>query len=448
MDNNNHELGNQNITKLLIKFSTPAIIGMVTNALYNLVDTIVLGRGVGTLAIAGLAIGFPIQMISLAIGQTVGIGAASIISRSLGAGNYEKAYKTAGNSFLTSIALGIIMLVLGLIFIKPLLLLFGATDTILPYADEYMRIIFLGSPFFIFAVSSNNIARSEGSPMIAMTSMMIGAILNIILDPIFVFIYGWGIAGAAYATIISQFVSFVFLAAYFLSKKNILRIKVKHLYPDIKILFETFAVGSASFARQATGSILAIILNNSLKVYGGDLYIAIFGVINRVMMFMFMPVFGIVQGLQPIIGFNFGARKMQRVKRAMFEATIVITIMMTLGFLIMQIFPSFVLSVFSKDTLLIQKGAPIMRIVLAMIPIIGIQIVGATYYQAVGKSLEAMFFSMARQVIFFIPLILTIPIFLRLTGVWLSFPIADLLSTILTVVWLMKEFKMLTEVEA
>ncbi len=448
MENDNHELGSQGITKLLIKFSTPAIIGMVTNALYNLVDTIVVGRGVGTSAIAGLAISFPIQMLALALGQTVGIGAASIVSRSLGAGDREKAYKAAGNSFLTAIVLGVILMAVGLIFLEPILLLFGATKTILPFAKDYMKIIFLGSPLFIFAVSSNNIARAEGRPLIAMVSMMSGAIINIILDPIFVFIFKWGIEGAAYATLISQFVSFAFLSVYFLSKKNILHIRLEHLYPNIKILLETFAIGSASFARQAAGSILAIILNNSLKIYGGDLYIAIFGVINRVMMFMFMPVFGIVQGLQPIIGFNFGAKKMQRVKRAMFEATVVITVMMTVGFLIIQIFPNFVFGVFSEDVELIKKGVPIIRIILAMVPIIGIQIVGATYYQAVGKAIPAMIFSMARQIIFFIPLILILPLFLKLTGVWISFPISDMLSTILTLVWIMKELKTLTEVDA
>ncbi len=443
MNTRNEELENMPITQLIWKFSTPAIIAMVTNALYNLVDTAVVGRGVGTLAIGGLAISFPIQMLALAGGQTVGIGAASIVSRNLGAGNDEKAYKTAGNSFAAALMLGIILGALGLIFIDPILLLFGATENILPYAREYMQVIFIGFPFFSFAVSCNNIARAEGSPKVSMVSMIIGAGLNMILDPIFVFGLNLGIRGAALATIVSQIASFCFLVYYFTSGKSRLDIKLHHLILDIKILMEMIAVGSASFVRQAAGSILAIALNNSLRIYGGDLYIAIFGVVNRVMMFMFMPMFGIVQGVQPIIGFNYGANKMLRVKEALYKSCAIITVMLTTSWLILQVFPGVIINIFSDDAKLIEKGIPIMRLMLMVIPILGIQVVGATYFQAIGKAIPAMFLSMSRQIIFFVPLLLMLPVFWGLLGIWVAFPIADVLSAVVTVLWLTREIRRL-----
>ncbi len=447
MEKRNYELGNASISRLLIKFSTPAIIGMVTNALYNLVDTIVVGQGVGTLAIAALTIAFPIMMLNMAVGMTIGVGTASIVSRNLGAGNHEKAYKAAGNAFVVSFLLGTVMSVLGLIFIDPLLKLFGATETILPYAKQYMSIIFIGTPFFTFAVTANNIARAEGSPFIAMIGMMVGAILNIILDPIFVFDWGlgMGIRGVALATIISQFASFAFLAIYFVRGKSALHLKLHHLYPDLKLLRETFAVGFASFARQAAGSLVSVILNNLLGFYGGDLYIAIFGVINRILMFMLMPLFGIVQGLQPIVSFNYGAKKLTRVKKSLQLSFIVITAFMTGSWLILMLFPGFVMGIFSRDNVLIETGIPIMRILIAVLPVIGIQIVGATYFQAVGKALPAAILSMSRQILFLIPLVLVLPLFLGLTGIWITFPIADLLATTLTSIWFLKEVKTLTE---
>lgn len=443
MEKRNEELGSSNITSLLIKFSTPAIIAMVTNALYNLVDTAVVGRGVGTLAIAGLAISFPIQMLGLAIGQTVGIGSASIVSRNIGAGDYEKAYKTAGNSFATAWVLGMMISVIGFIFMDSLLVLFGATEDILPYAREYMQIIFIGSPFFAFSVSSNNIARAEGSPFVAMTSMIIGTLLNIVLDPLFVFVLKMGIAGAAWATVISQFASFAFLTVYFVSGKSALHIRLHHLYVDFKILVEIFIIGAASLARQAAGSLLAVVLNNSLKIYGGTLYIAIFGVINRVMMFMFMPIFGVVQGAQPIIGYNYGAKKMMRVKKTLYVSSLVVTVMLTITWTVLQLFPGAVIGIFSEDANLIDKGIPIMRILNMFIPIIGLQIIGATYFQSVGKAIPAMFFSMARQILFFIPTVLLLPLFFKLQGVWLSFPVTDILSTVVTVIWVLREVRLL-----
>ncbi len=445
MEQRNYELENENITKLLVKYSTPAIIGMVTNSLYNLVDTIVVGRGVGTLAIGGLAICFPIMMLSLAIGMTVGIGSSSIVSRSLGAKDYEKAYKVAGNSFAVSFFLGLIMTLLGIRFIEPLLKLFGSTDTILPYAKEYMQIVFLGMPFFAFSVSSNNIVRAEGSPFIAMVSMMVGTVLNIILDPIFVLVFHMGIKGVAYATIISQIVGFLFLLTYFITGKSKLHLKIHHLLLDIKILGEVFAIGFSSLVRQAAMSLLAIVLNNSLRVYGGDVYIAIYGIINRIVNFLFMPVFGVVQGLQPIIGFNYGAKKMNRVKKTFYQTTLAVTVMLTFGWAVLELFPGTVMSIFSSDAELIRSGAPILRIMTVMLPLLGIQMVGSTYFQAVGKALPATILSMSRQLLFFIPIVLLLPLYFGLSGIWATFPISDILAVIITLIWVIKELRHLSD---
>ncbi len=447
MDERNYALGNESITKLLIKFSTPAIAGMVTNSLYNIIDTILIGQWVGTLAIAGIAIGFPIMMLAMAIGTMVGVGSSSLVSRSMGANDFEKASKVAGNSFVVSFCLGLVLGLLGLLFIDPLLKLFGATDTILPYAKEYMQIIFLGMPFFAFSVSSNSVARAEGSPIIAMVGMMSGTILNIILDFVFILVFHMGIEGVAYGTIISQFVNFLILFIFYISGKSKLHIKIHHLYLDIKMLKEVFAIGLSSLAMQATMSLIALVINNSLRIYGGDLYIAIYGIINRIMNFLYTPIYGIIQGVQPIIGFNYGAKKIKRVKQAFTQATLVITVMFTLSWIALEFFPNVVMSIFSSDAELIKSGTPVLRIMILMLPLLGIQTVGSTYFQAVGKALPAMILAMSRQLLFFIPLVLILPLFLGLSGVWAAYPIADFLAIGITSIWVIKEFKHLPEQE-
>lgn len=446
MHRNNDELANSPILKLLIKYSTPAIIGMLVNSLYNVVDTIVVGRGVGTVAIAALTICFPIQMIILASGQTIGIGASSIVSRSLGAKKFDDAYNAAGNSFVFSLIIGLLIMAVGLPFIKPILLLFGATDKILPFASEYLKIIFWGAPFFVYAVSTNNVVRSEGSPMIAMLSMSIGCVLNIILDPIFVFVFDMGIKGVAYATIISQFASFLFLIIYYETGKSILKIKIGNItHINLHLVKEMFSIGASAFMRNIAGSIVAIFLNNSLKIYGGELYIAIFGIINRLLMLMFMPTFGIVQGMQPIVGFNYGALKLSRVKKTVLTSLKVMTVYLLICFILSELFSKQIFMLFSTDTNLILNGIPVMRIIMIVVPFVSIQIVGTTYAQSVGKAVPALIFSMMRQILFAIPLILILPRFFNLTGIWISFPMSDLLSCIIIFFWLAKELRKLND---
>ncbi len=435
-------LANETIGKLLFKLSTPAMIGMIVQALYNLVDTIFIGRGVGVLGIAGVTIVFPIQMIIMSISLTIGIGGASIISRSLGAKNIQRAEKTMGNIISVVFVLSIIVMILGNIFIVPLLNLFGATDAILSYSKDYLRIILFGTVFFSFAMSSNNIVRAEGNAKVAMYTMLISAVLNIILDPIFIFSLNLGIKGAALASVIAQAVTAVYLLYYFLKGKSEMKIHIENLKPDFRLLSEIFAIGSASFFRNVAGSLMAIILNNLLSLYGGDVYIAVFGVVNRLIMFIFMPMFGIIQGMQPIVGFNYGAQRLDRVKQVLKISVLTTTIISTVGFLFLMIFPEFFISIFNSDVQLIEIGKKALRIIVLAFPLIGFQIVGASLFQAVGKAVPSLILSMSRQILFFIPLVLILPLFFKLNGIWFAFPIADFLSAIVTFIMFSKEIKL------
>ena len=443
MTDRKYELGNENLTKLLVKYSTPAIIAMVVNSMYNLVDTIFVGKGAGTLALAGLAISFPIQMVILALAQTIGIGSASIISRSFGAGDPGKANRTAGTSFVAVAIMGICWTILGLIFLTPLLKIFGATDKIMPYARDYMSIILLGNTFFGLAVASNNLIRSEGNAKMAMNTMLVGAFSNMILDPIFIFGFKMGIRGAAIATVISQIFSFLYIVSYFLSGKSMLKIKKEYIKLDFKLLPEIIKIGSASLARMVAGSVMAVILNNSLAHYGSEIHIAILGVLNRVMMFMFMPLFGLVQGMQPIIGFNYGAKKNDRVMGIVKLGIGVATAVSSLGFVILTLFPKNILSLFSNSQALITEAMPVLRIMTFALPVIGFQIVGSSFFQALGKAKPALFLSMSRQILFLIPAMLILPLFFGIHGVVCAFPISDILSFLVTLYLLLKEVKVL-----
>ncbi len=437
----NNMLENQNMTRLLINLSLPATVGMIVNALYNIVDTIFIGRGIGYLAIGGLTVAFPVQMVIMAVAQMIGIGAASIISRNLGAGDNEKADHVAGNSFFAVVFLGILICITGLTFINPILRAFGATDILLPYAKEYLQVILIGSIYFPFAVSTNSLIRAEGNAKVAMFSMIIGTVLNIILDYIFIFPLAMGIRGAALATIISQLVSVIYILAYLYSGKSTLKVRLHHLKPDMKIIYETVVIGFPSFARQVAGSITAIILNNSLTFYGGELALAVYGVVNRVIMFLFMPLFGIVQGMQPIAGYNYGARRIDRVKQVLKLSLIATTVFATVSTLFGELFPGFIIGLFDNNTDLINSGSFALRIVISMVPIIGVQIIGAAFFQALGKALPSLLLTLSRQVLLFIPLVLILPRIygLGILGIWITFPIADILSTIFTVIVLKRE---------
>jgi putative MATE family efflux protein len=427
-------LGQEKVDALLLRLSFPAVVGMVANALYNVVDTIFVGRGVGSLAIGALAIAFPLQMLTVAIAQTIGIGAGSAVSRSLGAGEVNRAKCVVGNSFFCVIVLSLTVSAIGLTFTDQILIFFGATQTILPYARDYVVVVLWGLTFFSFAISSNNLIRAEGNARVAMVSMLIGALLNMILDPLFIFGLKLGIQGAALATVTAQFCSFLYILHYIYGKETSLKIELRHLNPDLSIIREIITVGLPSFARLASGSISTLLVNQSLRFYGGDLAIIILGVIIKITRFLFMPMFGVVQGMQPIAGYNYGARQYERVFEVLNLTIKVLFILSTSLCLIMILWPAIVITIFTNDLQVIQTGVPVMRIMLFSIPVLSIQLTGATLFQALGKAMPAMVFSLLRRVLLFIPLIIILPRFfqLGLLGIWISYPIADILSAVIT----------------
>jgi putative MATE family efflux protein len=440
-------LGNEKIGKLLMKLSIPAIVGMVVQALYNIVDTFFVSRFVGTMGIAGTAVAFPIQMILIGIGITIGIGGASMLSRRMGEQNHEGASLALGNMISLSIVTGIICLAGGLISMDPLLRIFGANAEIMPFARDYISIILLGSPFMIFSVVASSAARAEGNAKVAMLSLVIGGGLNVALDPVFIIALGRGVRGAAEATVISIIASSVFLLYHILKGKSEVRLKSHHLRLKWPIISEIFAVGASDFARTAAMSATSAIFNNIIEGLGGAVSIAVFGIIFRIISFVFMPMIGIAQGAQPILGFNYGARQFHRVRDCLNLANKSATVLACAGFVIFMAFPGQILKVFSSDEELIAIGTSATRWMVFAFPLIGYQNIGAGLFQALGKAWQAIFLAFSRQVLFLIPMVIILSKMLGLTGVWISFPATDVTAFIVTWFMVSREMRILTRME-
>lgn len=434
-------LGEERIGRLLLSLSLPATIGMLVQAMYNFVDTIFVGRGVGSMGIAGISISLPVQIFVMAFAQMFGIGGASVISRSLGERDHKKARRAAGNVMVFSVAFGLVMTLLGQFFLDQLLIMLGASEAIIPYAREYLGIILFGSVFFSFGMAMNHVVRAEGKPKIAMAAMLISAVLNIILDPIFIFSLNMGIWGAALATVLSQAATSIYVLFYFLSGRSLLRVSLRSLIPEWRIMRETVSVGLSAFSRQVAGSVLAVVLNNSLVFYGGDIAVAVYGVINRLLMVFIMPMFGVNQGFLPIVGYNYGAGKMRRARESVKLASAVTTMIALFSSIVMFLFARQLISIFTDETELIESTIYALRIVILATPTIGVQVIASGMFQALGKALPALFLSLLRQIIILIPLILVIPRFLGINGIWISFPLADLIAFAISLVFYLRELK-------
>lgn len=444
--NRSKQLGEENIGKLLFQFSIPAIVGMMVNALYNVVDRIFIGKGVGSLGIAGIFVGYPISLILMAFSMLIGIGGNSLVSIKLGEKKEEEAQKILGNAFILLILISVSISVIGLIFLEPLLKAFGASKNILPYSIDYMTIILIGAPMQALGFGLNNFIRGEGNPKVAMGTMLIGAILNTILDPIFIFVFKMGIKGAAYATIISQGISAIWVLNYFMGNKSLLKLKRENIKLQGKIVKNIVSIGLAPFSMQIAASAVTILLNKSLQKYGGDVATSSMAAINSITMMILMPIFGINQGAQPIIGFNYGAKKYNRVKETLKLAIIFATIISSTGFIITQTIPGKLIGLFGKNEKeLIEVGSKALRIYLSMLPIIGVQVISSNYFQATGKPKQAMILSLSRQVLVLIPALIILPRLFQLNGVWLAGPVSDLVSSIITAIVLMKDLKHLEE---
>ncbi|NLJ79705.1 MAG: MATE family efflux transporter [Firmicutes bacterium] len=442
-------LGEEKILPLLLNFSIPAMVGMLVQALYNVVDRIFVGNGVGPLGLAGLTVVFPVMLVQMAFSMLIGLGATALISIRLGEERREDAEKIMSNAFGMLVLISVFFTILGLSFLDPLIRLLGASETILPYSRDYLSIILYGSIFQSLGFGLNHMIRAQGNPKTAMATMLIGAFTNTVLDPIFIFIFGWGIKGAAFATVLSQAVSAAWVLSFFLRGKSNLHLNLKRVHRiSLPIVVQIMSIGFAPFAMQLAASVLNLILNKSLAFYGGDLAISAMGIIFSVNTLFLMPIFGINQGSQPIIGFNFGAKNYDRVRETLFLAIGGATIIVTLGFLATRFFPVQLVSLFGReDQELTALGIQAMKTVMVMFPIIGLQIVGANYFQAVGKPKKAAFLSLSRQVLALIPLLLILPRFYGLLGVFLAFPFSDVVSTAVTTILLRRELRELRENE-
>ena len=434
-----NELGTQKISKLLIKQAVPATIGILVMSLNMIVDTIFVGQWIGVLAIAAITVVLPIAFLISSIGMGIGIGGSSIISRALGANNPEKAFLTFGNQICLTVILAILFVVLGSVFSVPILNLFGAKGEILPIASEYFGVIIYGVPFLAFAMMGNPTIRAEGKPKFAMYAMMVPSVLNILLDILFIKYFNWGMYGAGLATSIAYASCGLYILYFFLSSKSELQIIPKNFKLDFKIVQEIAKLGGVSIVRQGAISILMIVLNYSLFTYGGEISIAVFGIINRVMMFALSPVLGVSQGFLPVAGFNIGAKKNERVKETIKKSIYFGSILGTLVFIGIVIFKEQIIWIFTNDATLLEKTPDAMLVVFLVTPIVTMQLIGSAYFQAAGKAMPALLLTLLKQGIFLIPLAYFLPIYYGIDGVWWSFPIADSLATIITVLVLKRE---------
>jgi putative MATE family efflux protein len=443
MEEQKKQILSENLRVLLFKFSLPTIIGMVIIALYNFVDTIFVGNVIGPDAIAGLTLVLPVNIFIVAIGLLTGVGAASIVSRSLGKGDKEKAVVAGGDSIVLNTVLNIIIIVPIYIFSEKILVFLGASSVVLPYARDYLNIMLLGFVFLSFSVNGTNLIRAEGRPRASMYEMVIGSILNIILDYLFIIIFGWGVKGAAIATVISHIASSVYIFAFFVSRSSIFHIKLKMFKINKSISRRILAIGTPSFLMEIMASVMFLLFIRIVRQYGGDIYIAITGIGIRIIDLIFMPILGISHGLSPLIGFNYGAKLYPRVKKVLGEAFIWTSVVTIFGFIIMVIFPESLISIFTSDISVIEKGAGPLRLIAMFAPLWSFPILGSTFFQAIGKVRPSLIISLSRDLFFFIPAIIILPRFFDLIGVWISWPVTDFLSFAITTIFLLREIRVI-----
>ena len=441
MTETTNSLGTQKISKLLIKQAIPASIGILVMSLNMIVDTIFVGQWIGSMAIAAITVVLPIVFLISSIGMGIGIGGSSIISRAFGAKDIKKAYLTFGNQISLTLVLSIFFVSVGILFYKPLLLLFGANGAILDPATSYFNVVLYGVPFLAFAMMGNPVIRAEGNPKFAMYAMILPAISNILLDIIFIKFLGLGMFGAGLASSISYAVCGLFIFSFFLSTKSELVIKPNYFLLKLSIVKEIIQLGGVTIARQGTISVLMIVLNATLYTYGGENAIAVYGIINRVMMFALFPVLGVTQGFLPIAGYNYGAKNSERVKEVIKKAILYGSMVATLIFLGIITFPEAIASIFTSDTALIEETPKALLYVFLATPVITAQLIGSAYFQAAGKAMPALLLTLLKQGIFLIPLVYLLPKFFGLNGVWFSFPIADILATFVTLTFLRLEVR-------
>lgn len=435
------DLGTESISKLLVKQAVPASIGILVMSLNILVDTIFVGNWIGPTAIAAINVVLPVSFFISALGMAIGIGGASIISRALGSNQVDKANRTFGNQISLTVLLTVGLAVIGLFFSDALIVAFGGKGNIFELAKTYYTIVLYGVPLLALSMMGNTVIRAEGKPKFAMIAMMIPSVGNLILDYVFIYIFDMGMAGAAWASTVSYGLCMLYIAWFFLFRKSELKIRLAYLAFDFKVLKEISSLGVVTLARQAIVSITYLFMNNILYDLGGESSVTAYAIVGRMLMFAMFPVLGVTQGFLPIAGYNYGADYYARVREVIFTAIKYAALLATLVFILLMSFPETITRMFTTDAEVLSKTPSAMRWVFLATPIIAVQLIGAAYFQAIGKAVPALLLTLTRQGLFFIPLIFILPYFYGELGVWIAFPISDVLSTLVTGLFLRNEIK-------
>ena len=434
-----NNFGTESIGKLLIKQAVPASIGILVMSLNILVDTIFVGHWIGSQAIAAINVVLPVSFFIAALGMSIGIGGSSIISRALGAKQVPKALKTFGNQITMTIILTFTLVFFGLYYIETIIPAFGGKGTIFEPAKIYYRIVLYGVPFLALSMMGNTVSRAEGKPKFAMYAMMIPSITNLLLDVLLINVMDLGMMGAAWATTGSYILCFVFILWFFISNNSEMKISLPHFKLQKSIVAEISNLGSVTLSRQAVVSVTYLLMNNILFDFGGETSVTSYAIVSRMLMFALFPIFGITQGFVPIAGYNYGAKNYDRVKQTIRIAIIYAMVMASIVFILLISFPELITRMFTTDVMVIKKTPTAMRWVFAATPIIAVQLIGSAYFQAVGKAIPALLLTLSRQGFFFIPLIFILPLWYGELGVWMAFPVSDVLSTLLTAYVLYRE---------
>ena len=434
-------LGTESIGKLLMQYAVPAIIAMTASSLYNMVDSIFIGHGVGTMALSALALTFPLMNLGAAFGALVGVGAATLISVKLGQKDYDTAQRVLGNVFVLNILLGLAFTVIVFPFLNPILYFFGGSDETVEYARQFMEIILLGNVVTHLYLGLNAVLRASGHPKQAMYATIATVAINTILAPIFIFMFDWGIRGAAIATVSAQVIALLWQLKQFNNANELLHFRRGIFRLKRKIVFDSLAIGMSPFLMNLAACLIVILINQGLKKYGGDLAIGAFGIVNRLVFIVVMIVMGLNQGMQPIAGYNFGAKLYDRVNKVLKLTIIYATCVTTFGFLVGMLAPNLVVGIFTSDAELTELSATGLRITVMFFPIIGFQMVTSNFFQSIGMAGKAIFLSLTRQMLILLPCLLILPHFFGVAWVWYSMPVSDLLASLIALVMLVYQFR-------
>ena len=434
-------LGTDPIGRLLTQYAIPAIIAMTASSLYNMADSIFIGQGVGAMAISGLALTFPMMNLAAAFGSLVGVGASTLVAMKLGQKDYAGANHVLGNVLALNVILGFLFMVVFLAFLDPVLIFFGGSELTIPYAKDYMRIILYGNIITHMYLGLNAVLRSSGFPRMAMYTTLLSVVVNCVLNPIFIFSWGWGIKGAAWATVISQTISLLFQLVHFAKPQSLLHFQRGIYRLRGEIVRGILSIGLSPFLMNLCSCLIVILINRGLKEHGGDMAIGAYGIVNRIAFLFVMIILGFNQGMQPIAGYNYGARLYPRVLQVTRLTMLCGVGVATLGFLLCEFVPEWIVRMFTTDADLIAKSVYGLRIVFAVFPLVGFQMVSTNFFLSIGMSKKAIFLSLTRQMLFLLPGLLILPPLLGTLGVWISMPISDTVAFLATAVLLQRQFK-------